>query len=85
MSLTLIISILNLFQSNVTVRVIWFRPLAQYTLPRVTAPHDAHGKYREFSLLIYLFIIRKMLFSKETPWRRLEGMSFGLFSADEIR
>uniref|UniRef100_A0A671NZ64 DNA-directed RNA polymerase subunit n=1 Tax=Sinocyclocheilus anshuiensis TaxID=1608454 RepID=A0A671NZ64_9TELE len=26
-----------------------------------------------------------MLFSKETPWRRLEGMSFGLFSADEIR
>uniref|UniRef100_A0A672TD66 DNA-directed RNA polymerase subunit n=1 Tax=Sinocyclocheilus grahami TaxID=75366 RepID=A0A672TD66_SINGR len=26
-----------------------------------------------------------MLFSKETPWRRLEGMSFGLFSSDEIR
>ncbi|XP_052010608.1 DNA-directed RNA polymerase I subunit RPA1 [Xyrauchen texanus] len=26
-----------------------------------------------------------MLFSKEAPWRRLEGMSFGLFSAKEIR
>ncbi|KAL1261396.1 hypothetical protein QQF64_006661 [Cirrhinus molitorella] len=26
-----------------------------------------------------------MQFSKETPWRRLEGMSFGMFSADEIR
>lgn len=26
-----------------------------------------------------------MLFAKETPWRRLEGMSFGLFSAEEIR
>lgn len=26
-----------------------------------------------------------MQFSKETPWRRLEGMSFGLFSADETR
>ncbi|KAI4894429.1 hypothetical protein NFI96_010484 [Prochilodus magdalenae] len=26
-----------------------------------------------------------MLFSKETPWRRLEGMSFGMFSSEEIR
>uniref|UniRef100_A0A3Q2QBA7 DNA-directed RNA polymerase subunit n=1 Tax=Fundulus heteroclitus TaxID=8078 RepID=A0A3Q2QBA7_FUNHE len=26
-----------------------------------------------------------MLFSKEVPWRRLEGMSFGLYSAEEIR
>ncbi|XP_073676380.1 DNA-directed RNA polymerase I subunit RPA1 [Garra rufa] len=26
-----------------------------------------------------------MLFSKETPWRQLEGMSFGLFTTDEIR
>lgn len=26
-----------------------------------------------------------MLFGKEIPWRRLEGMSFGLFSAEEIR
>lgn len=26
-----------------------------------------------------------MLFSKETPWRRLEGMSFGMLSSDEIR
>ncbi len=57
----------------------------QYTFPRVTAPHDAHGEYREFSLLICVFIIRKMQFSKETPWRRLEGMSFGLFTDDEIR
>uniref|UniRef100_A0A3B3WQJ2 DNA-directed RNA polymerase subunit n=1 Tax=Poecilia mexicana TaxID=48701 RepID=A0A3B3WQJ2_9TELE len=26
-----------------------------------------------------------MLFSKEVPWRRLEGMSFGLYSPEEIR
>uniref|UniRef100_A0A4W4F8W6 DNA-directed RNA polymerase subunit n=1 Tax=Electrophorus electricus TaxID=8005 RepID=A0A4W4F8W6_ELEEL len=26
-----------------------------------------------------------MLFLKETPWRRLEGMSFGMYSPDEIR
>uniref|UniRef100_M3ZP94 DNA-directed RNA polymerase subunit n=1 Tax=Xiphophorus maculatus TaxID=8083 RepID=M3ZP94_XIPMA len=26
-----------------------------------------------------------MLFSKEVPWRRLEGMSFGLYSTEEIR
>uniref|UniRef100_A0A8B9KTY7 DNA-directed RNA polymerase subunit n=1 Tax=Astyanax mexicanus TaxID=7994 RepID=A0A8B9KTY7_ASTMX len=26
-----------------------------------------------------------MLFSKETPWRRLEGMSFGMYSTEEIR
>ncbi|XP_041931278.1 DNA-directed RNA polymerase I subunit RPA1 [Alosa sapidissima] len=26
-----------------------------------------------------------MLFAKELPWRRLEGMSFGLYSSDEIR
>ncbi|XP_037531337.1 DNA-directed RNA polymerase I subunit RPA1 [Nematolebias whitei] len=26
-----------------------------------------------------------MLFSKEVPWRRLEGMTFGLYSAEEIR
>ncbi|KAG1935581.1 DNA-directed RNA polymerase I subunit RPA1 [Pimephales promelas] len=26
-----------------------------------------------------------MQFSKETPWRRLEGMSFGLYDADELR
>ncbi|XP_076595923.1 DNA-directed RNA polymerase I subunit RPA1 [Chaetodon auriga] len=26
-----------------------------------------------------------MLFGKETPWRRLEGMSFGMYSAEEIR
>lgn len=26
-----------------------------------------------------------MFFGKETPWRRLEGMSFGLFSSEEIR
>ncbi|XP_066505483.1 DNA-directed RNA polymerase I subunit RPA1 [Hoplias malabaricus] len=26
-----------------------------------------------------------MLFSKETPWRRLEGMSFGMYSSEEIR
>ncbi|XP_062856932.1 DNA-directed RNA polymerase I subunit RPA1 [Trichomycterus rosablanca] len=26
-----------------------------------------------------------MLFSKETPWRRLEGMTFGMFSPEEIR
>ncbi|KAK2849533.1 hypothetical protein Q5P01_009367 [Channa striata] len=26
-----------------------------------------------------------MLFGKEVPWRRLEGMSFGIYSADEIR
>ncbi|KAI1883829.1 hypothetical protein AGOR_G00236030 [Albula goreensis] len=26
-----------------------------------------------------------MLIGKETPWRRLEGMSFGMYSADEIR
>ncbi|XP_076878844.1 DNA-directed RNA polymerase I subunit RPA1 isoform X2 [Brachyhypopomus gauderio] len=26
-----------------------------------------------------------MLFLKETPWRRLEGMSFGMYSSDEIR
>ncbi|XP_017278620.1 DNA-directed RNA polymerase I subunit RPA1 [Kryptolebias marmoratus] len=26
-----------------------------------------------------------MLFAKEVPWRRLEGMSFGMYSAEEIR
>ncbi|XP_053735910.1 DNA-directed RNA polymerase I subunit RPA1 [Synchiropus splendidus] len=26
-----------------------------------------------------------MLFGKQTPWRRLEGMSFGLYSAEELR
>ncbi|XP_038157379.1 DNA-directed RNA polymerase I subunit RPA1 [Cyprinodon tularosa] len=26
-----------------------------------------------------------MLFSKEVPWRRLEGMTFGLYSTEEIR
>uniref|UniRef100_A0A3B4YLU2 DNA-directed RNA polymerase subunit n=1 Tax=Seriola lalandi dorsalis TaxID=1841481 RepID=A0A3B4YLU2_SERLL len=26
-----------------------------------------------------------MLFGKEVPWRRLEGMSFGMYSAEEIR
>ncbi|KAF3837936.1 hypothetical protein F7725_009704 [Dissostichus mawsoni] len=26
-----------------------------------------------------------MLFSKEVPWRRLEGLSFGMYSAEEIR
>ncbi|XP_053361431.1 DNA-directed RNA polymerase I subunit RPA1 [Clarias gariepinus] len=26
-----------------------------------------------------------MLFSKETPWRRLEGMLFGMYSSEEIR
>ncbi|XP_034078691.1 LOW QUALITY PROTEIN: DNA-directed RNA polymerase I subunit RPA1 [Gymnodraco acuticeps] len=26
-----------------------------------------------------------MLFSKEAPWRRLEGLSFGMYSAEEIR
>uniref|UniRef100_A0AAX7VDN6 DNA-directed RNA polymerase subunit n=1 Tax=Astatotilapia calliptera TaxID=8154 RepID=A0AAX7VDN6_ASTCA len=26
-----------------------------------------------------------MLFGKEVPWRRLEGMSFGIYSAEEIR
>ncbi|KAL2077653.1 hypothetical protein ACEWY4_027157 [Coilia grayii] len=26
-----------------------------------------------------------MLFTKEQPWRQLEGMSFGLYSSDEIR
>ncbi|XDV36697.1 hypothetical protein PO909_006431, partial [Leuciscus waleckii] len=26
-----------------------------------------------------------MQFSKETPWRRLEGMSFGLYDAKELR
>ncbi|XP_061901289.1 DNA-directed RNA polymerase I subunit RPA1 [Entelurus aequoreus] len=26
-----------------------------------------------------------MLFSKDVPWRRLEGMSFGMYSAEEIR
>ncbi|XP_069571829.1 DNA-directed RNA polymerase I subunit RPA1 [Brachyistius frenatus] len=26
-----------------------------------------------------------MLFGKEVPWRRMEGMSFGLYSPDEIR
>ncbi|XP_034038228.1 DNA-directed RNA polymerase I subunit RPA1 isoform X2 [Thalassophryne amazonica] len=26
-----------------------------------------------------------MLFGKEMPWRRLEGMSFGMYSAEEIR
>uniref|UniRef100_A0A3Q2XD14 DNA-directed RNA polymerase subunit n=1 Tax=Hippocampus comes TaxID=109280 RepID=A0A3Q2XD14_HIPCM len=26
-----------------------------------------------------------MLFRKEVPWRRLEGMSFGMYSAEEIR
>ncbi|TST60384.1 DNA-directed RNA polymerase I subunit RPA1 [Bagarius yarrelli] len=26
-----------------------------------------------------------MLFSKETPWRRLEGMSFGMYSSAELR
>ncbi|KAM7417105.1 hypothetical protein PAMA_016965 [Pampus argenteus] len=26
-----------------------------------------------------------MLFGKDVPWRRLEGMSFGLYSAEEIR
>ncbi|KAK9962875.1 hypothetical protein ABG768_006114 [Culter alburnus] len=26
-----------------------------------------------------------MQFSKETPWRRLEGMSFGMYSAEELR
>ncbi|XP_067312869.1 DNA-directed RNA polymerase I subunit RPA1 [Pseudorasbora parva] len=26
-----------------------------------------------------------MQFSKETPWRRLEGMSFGLYSVEELR
>ncbi|XP_034545146.1 DNA-directed RNA polymerase I subunit RPA1 [Notolabrus celidotus] len=26
-----------------------------------------------------------MLFSKEVPWRRLDGMSFGMYSAEEIR
>uniref|UniRef100_A0A2I4CXF0 DNA-directed RNA polymerase subunit n=1 Tax=Austrofundulus limnaeus TaxID=52670 RepID=A0A2I4CXF0_AUSLI len=26
-----------------------------------------------------------MLFDKEVPWRRLEGMSFGMYSAEEIR
>lgn len=26
-----------------------------------------------------------MLFAKETPWRRLEGMTFGMFSTEEIR
>lgn len=43
-----------------------------------------HGRLTTNTFSFPLFA-NKMLFSKEVPWRRLEGMSFGLYSAEEIR